>query len=103
MRAKRNMSDHNNEIIKDLSHKIESIISMYEGLKKERVKLEIKNLELINEIDNQKIKTKLLEEKINNLMIAKNLSVGGENSDEAKNKLLKLVREIDKCIALLNS
>ncbi len=97
------MSDHNNEIIKDLSHKIESIISMYEGLKKERVKLEIKNLELINEIDNQKIKTKLLEEKINNLMIAKNLSVGGENSDEAKNKLLKLVREIDKCIALLNS
>ena len=43
-----------------------------------------------------------LHEEIKTLKVATAISTG-EGSSEAKNRISQLVREIDKCIALLNN
>ena len=47
-------------------------------------------------------KNEELQRKIEELKFAKSMLGGEENSHEAKIKINRLVREIDKCIALLN-
>jgi len=48
------------------------------------------------------LKNDELVKKMEDLKFAKSLLGGDENSHEAKIKINRLVREIDKCIALLN-
>ena len=43
-----------------------------------------------------------LSKKVEDLKFAKSLAGGSEDSHEAKIKINRLVREIDKCISLLN-
>ena len=38
----------------------------------------------------------------NNLKLARMMTVNGEDLQSAKNRLSRLIREVDKCIALLN-
>ena len=38
----------------------------------------------------------------NNLKLARMMTVSGDDLQSAKNRLSKLIREVDKCIALLN-
>jgi len=66
------------------------------------------NEELLNELvrkdsELQEIKqqNKLLEANYTNLKMAKMLEVGDKDIDTAKKRIVKLVRDVDKCIALL--
>jgi hypothetical protein len=43
-----------------------------------------------------------LEEKNQQLTLAKSLLADGESAQDARIKINRIVREIDKCIALLN-
>jgi hypothetical protein len=90
------------EILGVLRSRIKEIMT---ALEKERLRSE----ELTNERD--KLKNKLdqqsrlnqeLEHKYNNLKLAKVMTGKEDEEHDAKIKVNRIVREIDKCIALLN-
>jgi len=88
--------------VKELREKIHQVFREFEELEK-------RNEELQQEIISLKNKVRLLEEEkcllgnqYENLKLAKALEAGSGNIVEARNKMNKLMREIDKCVALLN-
>lgn len=89
-------------VINELNIKVERLIKLYiSSLDKNREKdSEIK--ELRGRIEQMKSENMKLHEEIKTLKVATAISTG-EGSSEAKNRISQLVREIDKCIALLNN
>ncbi|MFA6770326.1 MAG: hypothetical protein WCR71_04050 [Bacteroidales bacterium] len=89
-------------IINSLKGKIELIISKYEQ--------EIANNQQLNqdlnlcreELKFNINKTRELEEKVNTLQLAEAFKTSSSDVKEAKQKIGKIIKEIDKCIALLN-
>lgn len=95
------MTEHEN-IISALNNKVEKMFSVVEKYKteNEHLKDELEQLKLA-------VKTKDLEcldyqTKLDNLKLAKVIQLSGNDFHEAKIKVNRIVREIDRCIALLN-
>tara|TARA_B100000683_G_scaffold211044_1_gene205725 strand:+ start:15384 stop:15668 length:285 start_codon:yes stop_codon:yes gene_type:complete len=91
------------EIVVNIEKKVNKIISLYRSLKKEKEEILEENTNLRSEILERDNNIKSLEEKIKLLRITK--SVGDhdlEINKESRQKINEYVREIDKCIALLN-
>lgn len=95
------MTEYEN-IISALKNKASMMISVIEKVKAE-------NSELKNEIEGLRssLKDKELEchdmnVKYENLKLAKVIQLSGSDMHDAKIKVNKIVREIDKCISLLN-
>ena len=75
---------------------------MYEAQKNQNILLLNEN-EILNQKNQEKDKRIIvLENELMQLKIAKALIGSEEDSHEAKQKINRIVREIDKCIALLN-
>ncbi len=96
------MTDLEKNLLFDFKVKIKQLKAKHEAIKQERSQLvlKIEDLEVIINQLNQK--NSLLEKKYENLKLAKVLDASMDENQDAKNKIQKLVREIDKCIALLN-
>ena len=77
------MTAKQDAVINELNTKVERLIKLY-----------ISSLDKNREME--------LHEEIKTLKVAAAISTG-EGSSEAKNRISQLVREIDKCIALLNN
>ena len=89
-------------VINSLKGKIELIISKYEQVIANNQQL-CNDLELCREELKFNInKTKELEEKVNKLQLAEAFKTSSTDVKEAKQKIGKIIKEIDKCIALLN-
>ena len=84
-----------------LKQPIVKLISAYETEKSERERLE-KELE-VSKNQNETYKQQILEleRQIDNLKLAEAFKAGGAGSPEAKKKINGLLKEIDKCISLL--
>ena len=89
-------------LTKDIENKIKKIVDLQSQLKKENNHLiqEVHDLKKI--VENQNVIIGNLENNLKILKIAKTLEIGKDNQ-QAKLKINELVREIDKCIALLNN
>jgi phage shock protein A len=96
------MNGQHNEILSNLRHKIKSIISLYEHEREKTKSLDAEKDELKEEIKVLEIKIKELETKYNNAILAKSIISSESDAHDAKIKVNRIVREIDKCIALLN-
>jgi len=96
------MTAKQDAVINELDNKVERLIKLYiSSLDKNREKdSEIK--ELRDRIEQMKSENIRLHEEIKTLKVAAAISAG-EGSSEAKSRISQLVREIDKCIALLNN
>lgn len=90
-----------NTLIVSLKQKINKLISLYEFKKDEIAKLKNEIIEKNIQLNSCENKINELEQKNNQLKLAKALVNNDETSD-AKLRINKMVREIDKCIALLN-
>ncbi len=90
------------EIIGDLRNKFKAIISMNEGYREKNQILQEEIEKLNSKITGQELKINELNGKYESTDLAKAFSASGEDSQEAKLKVNQIVREIDKCIALLN-
>lgn len=91
------------EIFSSLRQRIKSVIGLYEDQKSKNTVLLKKNEELNDRIALLENKLEDLDKKYENLKIAKVLSsVPGEEVHTTKLQVNRIVREIDKCIALLN-
>ena len=89
-------------LVKELKEKINLVFSEVEQLEK-------RCGELQGEIDSLNNKIRLLEEekgilgsKYEHLKMAKAIEAGCGDSQAARNRMNRLMREIDKCVALLN-
>ena len=81
---------------------IEKLIALYEAerLERERLQSELVQCKAENESCRKRIED--LEQQIDNLHLSEAFGVGGDSS-AAKEKIEKLVKEIDKCITLLEN
>lgn len=89
-------------IASSLETKIEKLVDLHHRTKKELSSLKTQNTQLTQTIDQQKKAIKDLEEKGKVLKLSKSLSTTNENTTELKLKINELIREVDKCISLLN-
>jgi len=96
------MTDPNSELIIELKDKINRLVQQYQSLKAEVSLLEDEKVRLTNQLEDAHTEYAQLEQRFNNLKLTKDLVAGGEESSETKKRINQIVREIDKCIALLN-
>jgi predicted RNase H-like nuclease (RuvC/YqgF family) len=96
------MATEQDAVITELNDKVERLIKRYiDSLEKERtLGEEVSRLQQqMRELESE---TQRLNKEIKTLKVANAISVGGGNS-EARMRVGQIVREIDKCITLLNS
>lgn len=97
------MTEKDQYLVDELRVNIKRLIDCLEDSRKEltNVREEYKNLEQrfhsLSE-ENEEIK-----KRYDNLKVAKVLAEGDTDNQAAKQKITKLIREVDKCIALLNN
>ena len=87
--------------VEELEYKASKLVEAKRKTENENSKLLNELSELKKIINKQKLDINKLEENNKVLKIAKSIDTGGEAID-AKQKINELVREVDKCIALLN-
>lgn len=96
------MTAKENAVINELNEKIERLIKLYISSLDKNREMTSEAKELRGQIERMKSENIKLHEEIKTLKVATAISTG-EGSSEAKNRISQLVREIDKCIALLNN
>ena len=97
------MDSKSDELLTSLKHRVNTVISLYEEQKRKAESLRTENAELIKKIEALEHNLETLDKKYENLKIAKVLSsVPDDDVHTAKLQVNRIVREIDKCIALLN-
>jgi len=92
----------NKEIIKELQNRIEKLFSLYNVMRKDNEILFKENIELKKQIESKESENDYLKNTNNKLKLSKSVMVSSKDKHDAKIKINKMVREIDKCIALLN-
>ena len=96
------MENSNDQIVILLRDRIKKIINLLELEKDKGRALEARNKQLEENIISLKNEKEELSERYNNLKLAKKLDASFQDTHDAKLKVNRIVREIDKCIALLN-
>jgi chromosome segregation ATPase len=89
-------------VIASLEGKIEKLVNSHRQVKKDLLAIQTENKVLNQTIIEHKKSLKELEENHKTLKLSKSLTTNKENSTEIKQKINELIREVDKCIALLN-
>lgn len=90
------------QLIINIDNKVKQLVSLRKKDQDEIQILKNKILELQKINSDQQQSIIQLEEKIKFIKITKSLEKGKENID-AKQKINEMLREIDKCIGMLNS
>ena len=88
-------------MIDKVKEKIQKLIAAYEAERAERVRLETE-LEK-SESQNQEYRKQIteLERTIDNLRLADAFKAGNADNTEARKKIDRLIKEIDKCITFM--
>ena len=89
--------------IKDLAAMVERLVNAQAHLRSENSKLSARNAELERLVTEQKNMVSRLEEQNKVVKIAKAVTEDDDDRKEQRKRLNELVREVDKCIALLNN
>ena len=84
------MTDEEKKLLSTFEARLRHLIYLHDELKRENAELK------------QLLEAKELENNYTNLKTATTISLNGSDVKETKLRLSKLVREVDKCIALLN-
>jgi hypothetical protein len=89
-------------IFNSLEEKIKKMISLYENAQEENQRLSRENIDLKEVVKLKNNEIIDLQSKCEHLKLAKLFVPNSDDVHEAKLKVNRIVREIDKCIALLN-
>lgn len=88
--------------VTSLETKLEKLVDLHRKTRKEVQALQLQNEQLSEALAQQKQTIKDLEDQSKVLRISKTITNNKENTTELKLKINELIREVDKCIALLN-
>ena len=89
------------DMLATIKQKIERLIAAYEQERMERIRLQesLQQSQLQNETYRTQIKE--LERQIDNLKLTQAFVADGTDNTEARKKIDRLMKEIDKCISLM--
>ncbi|BDX39605.1 hypothetical protein CYCD_29600 [Tenuifilaceae bacterium CYCD] len=90
------------EINSKIKQKVQVLVFAYERMKQENESLKTQKADLENKLKAKELAFEELEERYSRLKLAKAVEASDAEVHEAKIKVNRMVREIDKCIALLN-
>lgn len=96
------MADLNIELVAQLSSNIDKLKDQYLGLKQEVKLLQGEKARLLKQLEEATQSYVELEEKFKIFKLSRTFVGEGDEISETKKKINQIVREIDKCIALLN-
>jgi phage shock protein A len=96
------MTEEEQNLLNNLKINIQQFFKEFASVENEKIVLEKNVLNIKHEIELLKKEKSELSQKIEQLRLATHILSGVDENREAKQKINKLVREIDKCIALLN-
>jgi len=96
------MSIESQIIVEKLKGRIEQIISKYELANSENNSLRGKLEQISNELEEKNNRIKELEQKVEQMQLSEAFTASSGDVKEAKKRIGKIVREIDKCISMLN-
>ena len=96
------MTEEEKKLLNSFETQLRHLIYLHDELKRENA--ELKKLLENEKLKNEKVQAQYdeLEVSYTNLKTATAISLTGSDVKETKLRLSKLVREVDKCIALLN-
>ena len=94
--------ENTSEIVSRLKSKLEQLISLYEQMCSKCDEFEKEKLHLQNLLNERNAYILEIEEKNRKLQLAGAFKTSSTDVQDAKLKIGKIVREIDRCIALLN-
>ena len=86
-----------------ISDKIGKIMATQKKIKSENELLIKENERLMDRVEKKEQELKQLHHKYNLLKLAKNFEASEQEKGDAAKKINSIVREINKCIALINS
>ncbi|WP_372950707.1 hypothetical protein, partial [Mariniphaga sp.] len=96
------MTEEDRLLLNELKANVQRMFQEYEKLKAEKKALQGSVSVLTQEIARLEQEKTDLGEKMEKMIIANRILAGNDKDGEAKRRINTLVREIDKCIALLN-
>lgn len=89
------------DLVSRINEQVLELLGRHQSLRRERTDLQTRNAELQETIEKLNTEIDQLKEQIVKLKISKSLT-DKEDSKEVKAKVDELLREIDKCVGLLN-
>ena len=96
------MTEEEQILLNNLKFNVQQFFKEFASVENEKKVLETNVLNLKTEIGLLKKEKSEMGQKIEQLRLATHILSGVDENREAKQKINKLIREIDKCIALLN-
>ena len=89
-------------IVNKIEVKLGKLIAKYQEVKQEKLILQQENEDFVASLKLKEIEILNLQEKIKLINISKSVDASKQEVKETRLKINEYVREIDKCIALLN-
>jgi predicted RNase H-like nuclease (RuvC/YqgF family) len=87
----------------DFETRVRQMILQFQQLKKENGRLQAQINEQAREVDELKSKLSQAESDYRSLQMARMLEISDGNLDEAKERLSRMIRQVNKCIAILSN
>ncbi len=88
-------------MLEDIKKNIERLIALYEGEKQERLRLAEELDKSRSEADAYRKQISVLERQVDNLKLTEAFTSPADGNPAAKEKIDRLIREINQCISLL--
>ncbi|HEY3388761.1 MAG TPA: hypothetical protein VGK38_04260 [Prolixibacteraceae bacterium] len=96
------MTERETVLFREFKGKLDKLINLHLRVKREKQQLIEEQIQMREQIRLLTLQNEELIKKQEDLKFAKSLLGADEDPHEAKIKINRIVREIDKCIALLN-
>lgn len=91
------------QMLEDIRKNIERLIALYEGERQQKERLVLELRQRDEEIDSYKKQIADLERQVDNLKLTEAFTAPAGSGDAAKEKIDRLITEIDRCISLLEN
>ena len=92
----------NEKILADFETRVRQMILQFQELKEENGRLQTLIEEQATEIEELKARVTQADNDYNALKMARMLEISDGNLDEAKERLSRMIRQVNKCIAILS-
>ncbi len=96
------MIDDKKKLLTDFEFRVRQVMYLCDSLKEDNARLKKELAEKEQQISEFNSELSRLRTKYDSLKMARTITAASVDVDNAKSKLSKLVREVDKCINLLN-
>ncbi len=96
------MTEEDRKLIGSFEGKLRHLMFLFDELKQENADLKLLLTQKDKELKQLELSRKELEARYTDLKMARTISLYDKDIKDTKQRLSSLVREVDKCIALLN-